>query len=95
MCVRVFLCMSVYVSVRARACVCVLGVVGDVGKVRERKLPLVFSSLGRPDGKSFFIRLEAALHICRPRCLMNTEAGRAVAKKNQMLITPLYIVQSA
>lgn len=45
----------------------------------ERKLPLVFSSLGRPDGKSFFIRLEAALHICRPRCLMNTGAGRAVA----------------
>lgn len=47
--------------------------------MKKRKLPLVFSSLGRPDGKSFFIRLEAALHICRPRCLMNTEAGRAVA----------------
>ena len=63
-------------------CVCVVeevGAVGDGGKVKERKLPLVFSSLGSPDGKSFFIRLEAALHICRPRCLMNTEAGRAVA----------------
>lgn len=45
------------------------------GEVKERKLPLVFSSLGRPDGKSFFIRLAAALHICRPRCLMNTEAA--------------------
>ena len=80
----VTVCVSVCVCVRD--CVlCELRDVGEpggwwvVGGVAERKLPLVFSSLGRPDGKSFFIRLEAALHICRPRCLMNTGAGRAVA----------------
>lgn len=42
---------------------------------KKSSLALVFSSLGTPDGESFFIRLEAALHICWPRCLMNTEAG--------------------